>query len=287
MKNTIYGNTISGSSGSGITLEASNNNLIEENILMENTYGISLDDFSLSNRIYRNNFDNPQNVNSKSATSIWSSPFPFIYSYLGIRELNYMGNYWGDYRGKDTNGDGIGDIPYGIMIGANTKAIIESSRNVVDAFPLMDPLQYYHDVVPVQGEVYTPGPVTIPTPGIPWTILPTATSSEMNLTSSSSTPVSPETNPDGQPTGILMFELVVLLIAGVVVLIIFGLLKRNENILETHRKRKPPSLCKRTPTRCTFYSRFNTGDKNRRHGSIQTLYISWRAKFILPKRTGE
>jgi parallel beta-helix repeat protein len=232
MKNTIYRNTISGSSGSGIALEASNNNLIEENILTGNTYGISLDDFSLSNQIYRNNFDNPQNVNSKSATSVWSSPFPFMYSYLGISEQSYMGNYWGDYRGKDTNGDGIGDTPYGIMIGANTKAIIESSRNIIDSFPLMDPIHYYHDVVPVQGEVYIPGPVPIPTPGIPWTTLPTVTSSEMNLTPPSSLPVSPEINPDGQPTGILMFELVVLLIAGVVVLIIFRLLKRNENIQE-------------------------------------------------------
>ena len=109
--------------------------------------------FSLSNRIYQNNFDNSQNVNSKSATSVWSSPFPLIYTHLGLKEQNYMGNYWGDYSGKDTNGDGIGDAPYGIMIGANPKAIIESNQNIIDAFPLMDPKQYYHDLVPVPGEI--------------------------------------------------------------------------------------------------------------------------------------
>ena len=233
MKNTIYGNTITNSNDAGIVLEASNNNLIEENIMVGNTVGIALDEFSLSNRIYLNNFDNPQNVNSKSATSVWSSPFAFTYNHLGIREQNYMGNYWGDYRGKDANGDGIGDTPYGIMIGANPKAILESNQNIIDGFPLMDPKQYYHDLLPIEGEFYTPGPIPIPTGvGISRTESPMATKSELNLTSPTQTPLSPEKIPDGQPTGILMFELVVLLIAGVVVLIIFRLLKHNENIKE-------------------------------------------------------
>ena len=230
MKNTIYGNIITGSGQTGIALEASNDNLIEENILVKNTLGIALDDFSLSNRIYRNNFDNAQNVYSKSATSVWSSPFPFIYTYLGHKGENYMGNYWGDYRGKDTNGDGIGDAPYGIMIGANPKAIIESNQNIVDPFPLMDPTQYYHDLEPIEGKIVSPGPVPVPTAGgiLSPTEHPTANPAEVNLTSPSPAPVTPEKTPVGQPTGILVFELVVLLIAGVVVLIIFRLLKQNE-----------------------------------------------------------
>ncbi|MGA2913621.1 MAG: protein kinase [Methanoregula sp.] len=233
MKNTLYGNTITGSSLVGIELDASNNNLIEENILAKNTVGIALDGYSLSNHIYRNNFDNPQNVYSKSATSVWFSPVPFKYTHLGLNEQNYMGNYWSDYKGKDNNGDGIGDAPYGIMIGANPKAIIESNRNIIDAFPLMDPKQYYHDLVPVQGEIITPGPLPIPTVGgISQTELPTVTSSEVNLTSPFPTPGTPEKTPVGQPTGILMFELVVLLLAGVVVLVIFRLLKHSESVKE-------------------------------------------------------
>jgi parallel beta-helix repeat protein len=234
MKNTIYGNTITGSDQTGIALEASNDNLIEENILIKNAVGIALDDFSLSNRIYRNNFDNVQNVYSKSATSVWSSPIPFMYTHLGLREENYMGNYWGDYRGKDTNGDGIGDVPYGIMIGANPKAIIESNRNIIDDFPLMDPKQYYHDLVPVEGEIITPGPLPVPTAGnilLP-TEQPTTSQTGVNLTSPSPAPETPEKTPAGQPSGILMVELVVLLVAGVVVLIIFRLLKQNEKIQE-------------------------------------------------------
>ncbi len=37
---------------------------------------------------------------------------------------------------------------YGIMIGANPKAILESNQNINDAFPLMDPLSFYYDVLP-------------------------------------------------------------------------------------------------------------------------------------------
>lgn len=231
MKNTVSGNTVTDSSQAGIALEGSNNNLIEENILVKNSIGITLDDFSLSNIIYLNNFDNPQNVNSKSATSVWSSPSPLTYTHLGLKEQNYMGNYWGDYRGKDLNSDGIGDAPYGIMIGANPKALIESNQNIIDAFPLMDPKQFYHDLVPVAGSNDESVSIPIPTlVGISPTKLPVVTSSEVNLTSPSLSPASPDKIPDGQPTGILMFELVVLLIAGVVVLVIFRVLRYKEGV---------------------------------------------------------
>ena len=230
MKNTIYGNNISNSSQVGIALEYSNNNLIEENIVSKNTIGITLDEYSLSNQIYRNNFDNPQNVISKSATSVWSSPDPFTYTYLGVHEQSNMGNYWSDYRGKDKNGDGIGDTPYGIMIGANPKAILESYQNINDAFPLMDPLPFYYEVLPVTGGVITPQPFALPTfPVIEQTARP-----ETTLPDATQTPISPLPTPadktgNGQPTTLLVVELIVLLVAGAVVLIIFRQLKHKES----------------------------------------------------------
>ena len=127
MKNTIYGNNITNSSHVGIEIEASNNNLIEENIVSKNSIGIEVDEYSLSNQIFRNNFDNSQNVMSKSATSVWTSPDPFTYTYLGLQRQSQMGNYWSDYCGKDKNGDGIGDTPNGIKVGANPKSILIQS----------------------------------------------------------------------------------------------------------------------------------------------------------------
>ena len=260
MKNTIYGNTIINSSQFGIALEASNNNLIEENIVSKNSVGIELDEYSLSNQIYRNNFDNPQNVISKSATSVWSSPDPFTYTYLGLNKQSYMGNYWSDYRGKDKNGDGIGDTSYGIMIGANPKAILESNQNIKDAFPLMDPLPYYYDVVPATGGVIRPQQITpkqiipqqmaIPTlPGIEQTAYPTATIPDVTPIPPSTPPTSAEKTGNGQPTDFLVVELIVLLLAGAVVLIIFRQLKHKESkqeVLSSNKEATPAQKISRT-----------------------------------------
>jgi eukaryotic-like serine/threonine-protein kinase len=251
MKNTIYGNTITNSSQFGIALESSNNNLIEENILSKNSIGIELDEYSLSNQIYRNIFDNPQNVISKSATSVWSSPDPFSYTYLGLNQQSPMGNFWSDYRGKDKNGDGIGDVSYGIMIGANPKAILESNQNIKDEFPLMDPLSYYYEVVPVIGGVITPQPIALPTlPGISQTVYPTpATTPEVTPTPSSISPVSAEKTGNGQPTTFLVVELIVLLLAGAVVLIIFRQLKHKESreeVLSVSKEAAPQHMTSRT-----------------------------------------
>jgi parallel beta-helix repeat protein len=249
-KNTIYGNTITNSSQFGIALESSSDNLIEENIVSKNTIGIGLDEYSLSNHIFRNNFDNPQNVISKSATSVWSSPDPFTYTYLGNNKQSYMGNYWSDYRGKDKNGDGIGDTSYGIMIGANPKAILESNQNINDPFPLMDPLSFYYDVVPVKGGVITPQPMPLPTlPGISQTTFPTTTTPDATLIPSSTPPVSAEKTGNGQPTDFLVVELIVLLLAGAVVLIIFRQLKHKESkqeVLSSSKEVIPQQKTSRT-----------------------------------------
>jgi parallel beta-helix repeat protein len=165
--NQIRANDITGNTRVGISLESASDNLIEENRLEKNTQGIALDDYSLSNTIIRNSFLNTQNVISKSATSDWSSPQPFTYSYLGKNVGSRMGNYWSDYRGKDANGDGIGDSPYVISIGANKKAVLESDQNIVDAFPLMDPVEYYTKVTPATGPVVSPTPGGSPAFPIP------------------------------------------------------------------------------------------------------------------------
>jgi eukaryotic-like serine/threonine-protein kinase len=252
MNNTIYGNNITYSSQFGIALESSNENLIEENIIAKNSIGIKVDKYSLSNQVFRNNFDNLQNVISESKTSVWSSPGPFTYTYLGNNKQSSMGNYWSDYHGKDKNGDGIGDTSYVIMIGANPKAILESNQNIYDAFPLMDPLPYYYNVVPVNGEVTRPQPIVL------------LTNLEISHSSYSPTPApTPDTTPiptstpqtseeksgNGRPTDFLVGELIALLLAAEVVLIIYRQLKQKESkreLLSNSQETTPQQKISRT-----------------------------------------
>ena len=286
MKNTIYGNNITNSSQFGISLEFSNDNLIEENTVAKNSIGINLDKYSLSNQIFRNNFDNSQNVISKSATSVWSSPDPFTYTYLGNNKQSYMGNYWSDYRGKDKNGDGIGDTSYVIMIGANPKVILESNQNINDAFPLMDPLPYYYDVVPVKGGVTTPQPMPLPTfLGISQTSFPPTTTPDTTPIPSSNPQTSAEKTGNRQPTDFLVGELIVLLIAVEVVLIIFRQLKHKESkqeLLSNSQETTPQQKISRTSPSQIQLCCNDSRSRYSSFGNIQDLYIYCGTNELLP-----
>jgi len=116
----IYGNIMSLMGDSGIVLQGNNaaNNCIYNNIFQGNNIAINLTESSTSNIIYHNNFVG--NIHQ-----VYASPEV----YVNIWDNGYPsgGNYWSDYTGTDSNGDGIGDTPYVI----NTYNI--------DRYPLMKP----------------------------------------------------------------------------------------------------------------------------------------------------
>jgi len=138
--NTIWGNLIENNNFHGIRLEFTSHNVIvnnvivnnrgygiylwesPENILIGNTVkqsffgGITLGDNSGNNTIFHNNFiDNPENAHDATGNN-WDN--------------GSSGNYWSDYTGSDSDGDGIGDSPYSIPGNVSQ-----------DRYPLMAPYE--------------------------------------------------------------------------------------------------------------------------------------------------
>jgi len=159
-KNNILTNNTIKNAGTGISLrDSSNYNIVKNNTLEVNNYGIFLYSFSYSigsdkntitrnkimnnyyyginlrqsnnNVIYLNDFiNNADNTHSEYSTNIWNSTEKITYTYNGKTYTNYLGNYWSDYTESDANNDGIGDAPYSI----------DSDK---DNYPLVKPWENY------------------------------------------------------------------------------------------------------------------------------------------------
>jgi len=117
-RHTIFRNNIS-YNNYGIRIKG-RENLVFENVFFNNNIGTYMCCGFADNIVYRNNFiHNKQNAkdDNDKYTNLWS--------------YNGTGNYWDDYTGTDSDGDGIGDTPYQIPGYGNRK----------DDFPLIEPFQ--------------------------------------------------------------------------------------------------------------------------------------------------
>ena len=141
--NIITNNNISyniGKSADGIhfMFGSSGNIVTRNNISYNSPYAISSNDAS-GNFIYLNNFINSGGVTCNWAHT-WNSTEKIKYAYDRKWYTNYMGNYWSDYAGNDSDGDGIGDSP--VMPDPYW-------NQSCDYHPLMEPWEiYFAAVVP-------------------------------------------------------------------------------------------------------------------------------------------
>jgi nitrous oxidase accessory protein len=106
--NTISKNSIVGPDDFGILMSAGSNNLFHDNLIYNYTdgYGVAIGGNGLvaeNNIFYRNLFIN----NDLHVSARWE-----IEGAGNIWDNGEEGNYWDDYTGSDSNGDGIGDVPY-------------------------------------------------------------------------------------------------------------------------------------------------------------------------------
>jgi parallel beta-helix repeat protein len=117
---TVSGNNIT-NNGIGVDIHTSGNTVSGNNVT-DNAVGVYFEEgVLLYNRFYHNNFvNNAQQIASRGYTQYWDKG-----AFLG-------GNYWSDYKGKDTNRDGFGDTPYIIDL------------NNQDNYPLMGPFHSFN-----------------------------------------------------------------------------------------------------------------------------------------------
>jgi len=129
-RNKLLNNEIEGTR-SGIKLYSSTENIIFRNKLKGNINGTTVID-SINNMFYLNDFvNNTVNTYSKNSTNIWNSTTVIAYTYNNSMFIGYLGNYWDDFSGVDSDGNGVIDEPYLI------------DENNADFHPLKQPLDNY------------------------------------------------------------------------------------------------------------------------------------------------
>ncbi|MGF3521829.1 MAG: NosD domain-containing protein [Candidatus Bathyarchaeia archaeon] len=209
---------------------AGSNNIITRNIFQYSDCGIwFIDQLAVNSTIFRNDF----NHNSRNVVIPFIKDPPFNYWDNGT-----TGNYWSDYNGVDSNGDGIGDSPYVLLTTyydyvLNKNVTLEGVR---DNFPLMRPIRVENaPVITSQSPNPTPSPSTTLSPTPTPSLNPTPLLSEYP-TQSISPSLSPIQTPTIEPSltasptepvhslKLLPYSLIITVVAALIAAVVAGML---------------------------------------------------------------
>src|SRR5438105_6658925 len=116
--NLLARQTYNSPGGYGLYMYSSKSNKVVENTIDSNiNWGIWFSD-AKENAIFHNNVigNNPQVSDNTEGSNVWYDP------------TTKEGNYWADYKGKDSDNDLIGDTPYPIL----------GPGGMVDAYPFVE-----------------------------------------------------------------------------------------------------------------------------------------------------
>ena len=124
--NTIFGNTIT-ANDEGVSVWGTSGNIIIWNNITNNNRGIYIETSGI-NIIHHNNFID--NINDWWDYGLTPWPFQLPFS-VNIWDDGIEGNYWSNYDGTDSNGDGVGDTPHNLY------------ENNTDNYPLVAPIYLF------------------------------------------------------------------------------------------------------------------------------------------------
>jgi parallel beta-helix repeat protein len=127
--NNIISNNIITNNVYGIYIEDSQNNTITNNSISENDHGLYLDENSTDNEIYYNNFIENDVQAQDYGSNTWD-------------DGTGSGNFWSDYTGEDSDGDGIGDTSHVY----DNAPIIEPPSNAPPVVKISGPYEVYESI---------------------------------------------------------------------------------------------------------------------------------------------
>lgn len=174
--NAIVENTM------GVDLNGMEGGIVASNIIIDGATGLHVPAYSFPNMVFLNRFsNNTSNIVSEATNYQLGSDSNLFYKYGSrVYGKSWMGNFYSDYTGSDSDGNGIGDAPYSTASYSDTYPLAQTTGSYrISGWALCSLAggfgRLFENEFNEQGEVITIGgssstlfSTTVPAPA-PWT----------------------------------------------------------------------------------------------------------------------